>query len=315
MGAMILRRVVSLVPVMLLVSFLVFGLGVLIPGDAAATLAGGENATLERIEEIREELGFDDPFLVQYWHWLSDAVRGDLGTSLLSHQSVTSEIRHLFPVTLSVVVAAMAIGLGIGIPTGLLAGMRPGSRLDRALMFGTTLGIAVPNFWLAIVLISIFAVELQWLPAIGFTRVTDDPVQWVKAVILPGFALGVLISASVARQLRAELADVMQSNYIRTMWAKGGTTRVVVARHGFKNAAIPMITVVGLQIGGLLGGTVIVEQIFSIPGLGTYILRAINGQDLPVIQGVAMFFVIINVSMSLIVDISYGLVNPRVRIS
>lgn len=312
---MIIRRLVSLIPVMFLVSIIVFSLSVLIPGDPAVTLAGGENATVERIAQIREELGFDDPLLSQYWDWLSGAVRGDLGDSLLSGQSVTSEIFNLIPVTFSLMVAAMTVGLAMGIPTGLLAGMRPGSRLDRALMFGTTLGIALPNFWLAIMLVTVFSVNLGWFPAIGFDRITDDPLGWLESVILPSFALGILVAASVARQLRAELADVMQSNFIRTMWAKGGTPRVVIGKHAFKNASIPAITVIGLQLGGLLGGTVLIEQIFSIPGLGTYVLRAIYAQDLPVIQGVAMFFVITNVVMNLLVDIAYGLVNPRVRIS
>lgn len=300
---------------MLLVSFIVFGLSVLIPGDAAVTLAGGQEATQERIDRIREDLGFDKPFLEQYGNWLGDAARGDFGDSLVTRQSVSSEIIDRLPVTLSIVGGALVIGLLLGVPAGLLAGMRPGSRLDRSLMFGTTLGLATPNFWLSILLVSTFAVQLGWFPAIGFTRFSENPIEWARSLFLPSLSLGVLLASSVARQLRASLADVMSSNYIRTMWAKGGTPSVVVAKHAFKNASIPAITITGVQIGGILGGTVIIEQIFAIPGLGTYMVRAIGVQDLPVIQGISMFFVVATVLLTLIVDLAYTFVNPKVRVS
>jgi peptide/nickel transport system permease protein len=300
---------------MLVVSFMCFGLVTLIPGDPALQLAGGINATPEGVAQVREQLNLDDPFLSQYWSWLNDALHFDLGQSLQTGENVATEIGTYFPITASIVLAAITLGLLIGVTAGVIAGMRPGSLLDKLLMFGTTLGIAVPNFWLAMVLISIFAINLEWFPALGFTKFTDDPMEWLRAVTLPSVGLGVAIAAGLARQVRAALADTMSSSFIRTAWAKGGSTLNVVGKHALKNAATPAVTIIGVQLGALLGATVLIEQIFSIPGLGTYVLRGIGNYDLPVVQGVALMFTVINISLSLLVDISYGLLNPKVRVS
>lgn len=315
MARLIARRLSSLVPVLFLVSLVVYGLMALVPGDAAVQLAGGVDATEERIAEVRTELGLDDPFLVQYGRWLKGAVTFDFGESLVNGQSVSGDILNRLPVTASIAFGAMVVGLLVGVPAGIVAGMKAGTRLDRGLIFGTTLGIAVPNFWLAMVLILVFAVNLGWFPAIGFTRLTESPWDWLRSLVLPSLALGTFVAASVARQLRGELADVMQRSYVRTAWAKGGSARLVVGKHALKNAAIPAVTVVGLQMGGLIGGTVILEQIFSIPGLGTYLLQAITSSDMPVIMGVTTMFVLVYMVMSLLVDVAYGLLNPKVRVS
>jgi len=315
MAHLILRRLVALVPTMLLATFAVFGLITLVPGDAAQTLAGGDNATPERVAEVRKEMGLDKPFLVQYWNWLKDASHGDLGKSLASGNNITTELRQALPVSASIVLAAVILGLLFGISAGVLAGMRPGSRLDRSLVGATTLGIAIPSFVAAMVLILLFAVQRRWFPAIGFTKFSDSPLQWLKSVTLPAIALSLSVAASIARQVRAALADVLGSAYIRTAWAKGGSTGRVVGKHALKNAAIPAVTVFALQVGSLLGGAVIIENIFAIPGLGTYVLRGVLALDLPVIQGVALMFVLINVVLSLLVDISYGYLNPKVRVS
>lgn len=315
MGTLLLRRLLALIPTMLVVSFGIFSLISLVPGDVAVELAGGMNATPEGVAQVREELNLDDPFLVQYGTWLKGAVQGDLGNSLVTKQSVSSEIATAFPVTFSIVLSGIFVALLIGLPAGVIAGMRPGSKLDRALTMGATAGIAIPNFFLAMILISVFAISLQWFPALGFTRITDDPIEWLKSVTLPAIGLGVAVAASMARQLRAALADTMGSNFVRTCWAKGGSTFNVVGKHALKSAAIPAITVLGLQVGALLGGAVLVERIFSIPGLGTYVLRGVSSQDLPVVQGVAITFVFVNMLMSLLVDISYGILNPKVRVS
>lgn len=315
MGAMILRRLLTLIPTMLIVSFAVYGLTALIPGDAAVALAGGENATTERIAEIRTELGLDDPFLVQYWNWLSNAATGDLGNSLVTGEPVTSEIREAFPVTLSIVIAGLVFGLAIGIPAGLLAGMRPGSRLDRTLIASTSFANAIPSFFLAMILILVLAINAKIFPTIGFTRFTDDPWEWLRSVTLPAIGVGTGVAAVQARQVRAGLADVMGSAYIRTAWSMGAGTGIVVAKYALKNAAIPAVTVLGLLLSALLGGSVLVENVFSIPGLGRYILQAIYSFNLPVIQAVALMFVVINVVISMLIDISYGFLNPRVRVS
>jgi peptide/nickel transport system permease protein len=315
MLAMIARRFVSLIPVLLLVSIGVFSLMKLIPGDAAVTLAGGQSATEEKVAEVRSELGLDDPFIVQYGRWAGDAVRFDFGKSLVTDRSVTDEIMSRLPITASIAFGALFVGILVGVPIGIFAGMFAGTRLDRSLIFGTTLGIAVPNFWLAMVLVWVFGVKLGWLPAVGFTRLSDDPVLWLKSLVLPSIALGVFIAASLARQLRGELSEVMQKAYVRTAWAKGASSFRVVGKHALKNAAIPGVTVLGVQLGGLIGGTVIIEQIFSIPGLGTYLVTAITNRDMPIIMGVTTVFVLVYVVTSLLVDITYGLLNPKVRVS
>jgi peptide/nickel transport system permease protein len=315
MGTVILRRFLTLIPTMLIVSFGVYGLITLIPGDASVELAGGINATPAKIEQVKEQLGLNDPFLVQYWHWLSHAATGDLGKSLTTGKPVSTEIGRAFPVTASIVAAGLTLGLLFGIPAGILAGMRPGSRGDRILITMTSIANSIPQFFLAMILITIFAIKLKWFPALGFTRITEDPVKWLRAVTLPAIGIGLAVAGTMARQTRAALADVMGSAYVRTAWSMGADTKTVVAKHALKNALIPAITVVGLLIGTLLGATVLIEQIFSIPGLGTYIIQAIYAFNLPVIQGVALMFVVINVVVSLIIDISYGFLDPRVRVS
>jgi peptide/nickel transport system permease protein len=314
MGALILRRLLSLIPLLLLVSFGVYLLVALVPGDAAITLAGGENATPEKIAEVRAELHLDDPLVSQYGRWLGNAVQGDLGTSLYSHVSVSDDIRDRLPVTVGLVLAALFVGLVIGVPLGVLSALRPGGAIDKSSRLGTSVAIAIPNYWLAIELVVLFAVTWKLLPASGYVPFSENPSEWLRHIALPAVALGVWSAASLARQLRASLIDSLDTRYVRTAWAKGaGTTRVVL-KHAMKNAAIPVVTVLGLQVGYLLGGTVIVEQIFSIPGLGPYFIRAVTSFDVPAIQGVAIVFVLIAVTLSLLVDISYGLLDPRVRV-
>jgi peptide/nickel transport system permease protein len=314
LGTLILRRLFSLIPLLLLVSFGVFMLTALVPGDAATTLAGGENATPERIAAVRAELHLDDPLVDQYGRWLGNAVQGDFGDSLFSHVSVIDDVRDRFPITLGLALAALVVGLTIGVPLGVLSALRPGRSVDKASRVGTSLAIAIPNYWLAIELVVLFAVTWRLLPPSGYVKFTDDPAEWLRHIALPAVALGVWSAASLARQLRASLIDALDARYVRTAWAKGAGTRRVVLKHAMKNAAIPVVTVLGLQIGFLLGGTVIIEQIFSIPGLGPYFIRAVTSFDVPVIQGVAIVFVLITVVLSLLVDISYGLLDPRVRV-
>jgi peptide/nickel transport system permease protein len=293
---------------------MVYGLMALVPGDAAMQLAGGQNATQVEIQQVRVKLGLQRPFVVQYEHWLAGAVRLNFGKSLITGESVSANIVSKLPITLSIALGGIVFGLLVGVPIGIIAGIREGTRLDRGLITSTTMGIAIPNFWLAMVLIFFFAVHFKWFPAIGFTRLTDDPWKWLRSLVLPSVALGVSVAAAQARQVRAELANVMQRSYVRTAWAKGGSARLVVGKHALKNAAIPAVTVLGLQIGHLIGGTVIIEQIFSISGLGTYLLTGIVDKDMPVIMGVLTTFVLVYVLLSLLVDISYGYLNPKVRV-
>ena len=310
----ILRRIAALIPLLFIVSVFVFGLIVLVPGDAATTLAGGEDATPERIDFIRDELGLDRPFLSQYRDWLGDAVTLDFGDSLYSNQPVTTEIWDRFPVTLQLAGGALVFGLLVGIPFGIISGMRPRSVSDRSVVIVTSLAIAIPSFWLAQILILNLGVYRNILPTRGFVKFSESPSQWFEHLLLPWITLGTLTAATVARQMRGALADVMSSDHIRTSRAVGLATRKVVGKHGLKNASAPVLTVVGLQVAYLIGGTVIVESIFGIAGLGTYILTAVQRNDFPAIQGSVMFIALLTVVVNLVVDISYMFLDPRVRL-
>lgn len=309
------RRLLALIPLLLVVSFLVYSLVLVLPGDPAVAIAGGDKATPEEIEQVREQLGLDDPLVVQYVRWLGNAVQGDLGKSLYTERSVSDEITRRFPVTFSVALGAIVISLVLGMIAGIVAALRQGRLADRVVTFLTSLGLAIPSFWLALLLVIVFAVELGWLEAIGYVNFTEDPSEWARHLIMPWLALGIGAAASVARQVRGALIDVLDEDYVRTARAKGLAGHRVVGKHALKNAAMPAITVLGIQFAYLLGGTVIIESIFSIPGLGTYILSAISGRDLPVIQGTVLMMAIIFVVINLVVDILYAVVNPKVRLS
>jgi len=311
----IVRRLLALIPLMLIVTFLVYCLVLFLPGDPATTIAGGTDATPEQIEQVRQELGFDDPLVVQYGRWLKNAVQGDLGHSLYTKRSVSDEIGRRFPITFSVAIGAIAISLLLGTAVGILAGLRSGTATDRGVTVFTSLGLAIPSFWLALMLIIVFSVNLQWLDSIGYVKFGDDPYQWARHLIMPWIALGIGAAATVARQVRGALVDVMDQDYIRTARSKGLAGHKVVGKHALKNAAMPALTVLGIQFAYLLGGTVIIESIFSIPGLGTYIVSAISGRDLPVIQGTVLMMALIFVMLNLLVDIMYAVVNPKVRLT
>jgi peptide/nickel transport system permease protein len=313
MAGLIARRLLGLIPLLLIVSFAVFAMVHLIPGDPALTLAGGENATPERIEEVREDLNLDKPLVEQYAIWLGNALQGDLGTSFATKAPVSDELGRYLPVTFGLVIATSVLGLLIGVPVGIVAGMRAGSRADRGLIASSTLASAIPNFWLAMMLLVVFVINWEVFP-FRYTFFSDSPLDWARSIFLPALALSLGLAAAVARQLRAAVAEAMESKYVRAMWAKGATRRTV-AKHALKNAAIPAVTVFGLFLGGLLGGALIVERIYSIPGLGSYIVNGVIAHDLPVIQGVAIMFVLIYVAISLVLDITYGYLNPRVRVS
>jgi len=313
--AFVVRRLLALVPLLLLISFIVFALSTLIPGDPAVTLAGGTRATPEAIAEVREKLNLDDPFFVRYGTWLGDVVRGDLGESLLRNADVSHEIANRFPVTFSVAIGALAFSVLVGVPLGILAGTRPGRRRDRAITFGTSAGVAIPDFWLAMVLVVTFSVNRRWLPSQGYVPPAESIVEWARHLVLPWVALGLAGASAMARQLRGALADTLEQDYIRTAAAKGLRRRMVIGKHALKNASIAPLTVLGLQFAYMLGGTVILERIFAIPGMGQYFFLALANKDLPIIQGVTLVVATTFVVVNLLVDILYAYVNPRVRLS
>ena len=309
------RRLLTLVPTLLVVTFGVFLLVQLLPSDPAVVAAGGESATPEAIVAAREDLHLDDPLLSQYWRWLTGAAQGDLGESYTRRTVVVDDLEQRVPVTLGLVFAATIFAVILAVPLGILSGLRPNGAVDQGSRILATAAVAIPSFLLALILVIVFAVQLKWLPPNGYVKFSESPTEWLRYITLPAIALGMGIAAAIMRQLRAALVDELDTNHIRTAWAIGGAAPRVVGRHGLKNASSPAITILGLQIAGLVGGAVLVEQIFAIPGIGQYMLGAITQADIPVIQGCVLVLAILQILMSLSVDIAYALLNPKVRVA
>lgn len=312
MLSLIVRRVASLIPLLFIVSIVVWGLLLLIPGDPALSLVG-ETATEEQIEAVRENLGLNDPIPVRYWRWVTGAVQGDLGTSLFSSYRVTDAIMDRLPVTLSLVGTAFLLSTLIGIPAGIFAAMNRGRFVDRLLTIGTSVGIAVPNFWLGLVLVTFLGLRLEWFPSGGYVALEESPGEWAHRLALPALTLAMAGAAELGRQMRAGMVDVLDQDFIRTHRAKGLPGRVIIGRHALKSALIPVVTVAGLQIARLFGLSVIVEQIFNMQGVGQLAIEAVFRRDVPVIQGVVLMVTLVVVVANLIVDISYGYLNPKLR--
>ncbi|MFV0256872.1 MAG: ABC transporter permease [Acidimicrobiales bacterium] len=306
------QRLLALIPLLFLVSLVVFLLVTIIPGDPAVTLAG-ENATEARIAEIRDNLGLNDSLVTQYTNWMGNLFQGDLGQSLFSSRNVTDVITERAPATISLTLGAIVFAVLIGVPAGLIAGSRPGGAVDRALMVFATSGVALPSYVLAVLLILVFAQWNPWFPATPVTPLSDGFGPWLRSITLPSIALGTNGAALISRQLRSSLIDVYQQDYIRTARAKGMRPRIVLMKHAVKNAAIPTVTVLGLQIAALLGGTVVIETLFGISGLGQLAYLSVTQKDIPVIQGIVMVMALAVVVVNLLVDLLYLYLNPRVR--
>ena len=306
------RRILAAIPILILVGLITFLLIHLTPGDPAAVVAG-ENASLEAIEAARHRLGLDQPFLLQFWHWLTAVTRGDLGTSFTSGRPVTELIFDRMPVTLSLTAGSTLVGIGLAVPLGVFAALKRGSYLDRITIFGTSLGIAAPEFFIGLLLVLIVALKWGWLPATGYIPFAEDPIEYFARLTLPSLTLGLGVAAELARQVRGAMIDVLSRDYIQTARAKGLSTLSIIVKHGLKNASIPVVTVLGLQIRRLLGGAVIVEQIFAMNGLGSLAVRAVFLRDLPVLLGVALATAVVVLLVNLFVDMSYGYFDPKVR--
>ncbi|MBS3811313.1 MAG: ABC transporter permease [Halanaerobiales bacterium] len=332
MTSYIIKRLLALVPVIIGVALVVFLIIHLIPGDPAQTMLG-ERATVEAIEQLRESMGLNEPLYIQFISFFKGLLSGDLGRSVMSNNPVLNEISVRFPATLELSFCAMIFAVGVGIPAGIFAATHQNSFFDNASMLIALIGVSMPIFWLGLMLIWLFAVILGWLPpssrlSVGveldyITNIllVDSIIQlnWnafknvFSHLILPSVALGTIPLAIIARMTRSSMLEVLKQDYIRTAYSKGLQDRMVVYKHALKNAFIPIITVVGLQFGVLLGGAVLTETIFSWPGLGKYLVDAIYSRDFPVVQGGILFFAIAFVIVNLLVDISYAAIDPRIE--
>jgi peptide/nickel transport system permease protein len=308
----LIRRLLLLVPVLLGVSIAVFSLIRFIPGDPAV-LTLGQAATPEAIAQVRQSLRLDDPLPVQYAAWLGRVLRGDLGTSIESGRPVTREIWERLPVTLELLIIAVGMSLVIAIPLGVISAIRANSVADYAARLGAIAGLSIPGFWIGQMMIVLPSIWWNHAPPFGYRPFFDDPLTNIQQFYLPGIALGIGAAAILIRLTRSSLLEVMRADYIRTAWSKGMRERTIVIRHALKNGLIPIITVLGLQIGALMGGTVIMESVFALPGMGRLSLDSITRRDYPVVQGIVLLMATSYVLINLVVDLIYGWLDPRIH--
>ncbi len=312
MFAYVIRRTIATVPVVAIVAVFVFSLLYVTPGDPAAVIAG-DLATAEDIARIRARLGLDEPFLVRFAQWAWAAIGGDLGVSIFTNQPVTRMIQQRIEPTLMLSLCTLVITVVLAVPMGVVAAWKAGTWIDRAIMAFAVLGFSVPVFVLAYLLILGFSIELEWLPVQGYTPLSAGIGPFLRSMTLPALALGIVYMALIARITRASMLEVMAQDYIRTAEAKGLFQNEVLLGHALKNAAVPIVTVIGIGIALLISGVVVTETVFAIPGLGRLTVDAILRRDYPIIQGVVLLFSFTYVVVNLLIDLSYTLLDPRIR--
>jgi peptide/nickel transport system permease protein len=308
------RRAFISAVTLLIISLIVFAGVRMIPGDPARVMAGTE-ADDAGLQEIREKYGLDDPLPVQYVRWLGHALRGDLGESIRTRQPVAATVAGKLPITIELACLSILVALAIAIPAGVVAAVRRNTVWDLLASSLSLCGVSVPNFWLGIMLILLVSVRLGWLPASGFVPFFEDPLGNLQRMVMPAFVLGTGLAAVLMRQTRNSMIEVLGADYVRTARAKGLAQRAVVMRHALRNGLIPVVTILGLQMGALMGGAVVTEQIFVVPGFGRLIVEAVFTRDYPVVQGVVLITASSYVLINLLVDVSYGLLNPRIRVA
>lgn len=309
-----LDRIITAVPVLLLVALGTFLLVFLMPGDPATTIAG-DGASREQIEIIRQDLGLDQPIHLQFWAWLQGLAIGDFGTSYSYSASVSFLIAQRFEVTLSLVVVGFVIAIVVGTVLGVVSGLRIGGPIDRVITVFTTVGMAAPTYWIAILFIIVFSLMLGWVDATGYTRFSEGFIPWLQSIILPSTAIAVTSIADVSRQVRSTVSSVREQDFVRTMAAMGVSYPRIVVRHIGRNSGVATVTIAGLQVERLIGAAVVVELLFAMPGFGSLLLNAVLTQDLPVIQTAVLLVATVVIATNLIVDLSYGLINPRIRVA
>ncbi len=309
----LIRRIAISIATLLLISVIVFTGVRLIPGDPARVMAGTD-ADPAGLEEIREKYGLKDPIVLQYLRWAGLALRGDLGESIRTREPVVKTVARKLPITIELAWLSVLIAVGIAIPAGVLSAVRRNTIWDLLANGVSLCGLSIPSFWLGIMLILLLSVRLGWLPASGFVPLWEDPIGNVKRMIMPAFVLGTGLAAVLMRQTRNSMIEVLSADYIRTARSKGLAGRAVVFRHAIRNGLIPVVTILGLQMGALMSGAVVTEQIFVVPGFGRLIVEAVFTRDYPLVQGVVLITASAYVFINLLVDLSYSLLNPRIRI-
>lgn len=315
MTGYIIRRLLQLLPVVIIASVGIWGMIYAVPGSPIGAIVG-ENGTQEQIKAAIERLGLDQPIMVQFWQWFKGAIVGDFGYSTQSRDPVLQVILYRIPATVQLGVFAIVVGLVLGIPVAIISAVYPGSWIDRALSGWSALALGVPTFWLGILLILLFSVQLQWLPsASGYVSFFESPLQAIKNTFLPALTLGTYVSGIFARFLRASLLGELKADYVRTARSKGLKERDVIGRHVLRNALLPFVTVVGLMAAAFIGGTVVTEAVFTYPGIGRLLIQAITTRDYPLIQGCILFILIVHVLINLLVDVLYAYIDPRIDYS
>ena len=312
MGRVVLNRILGSIPVVLLVTLITFGLMRAIPGDVSAAL-GGVSSTLAERELIRKNLGLDQPWHVQLVKWYAGMARGDLGRSIFLGKDVTQATFERLPVTISLSIYALVLTLIFGMITGVLAALRQNTWVDQASMMFAMIGVSMPNFWIGLMMIVFFSVQLGWLPTGGYVPFFQDPWGWLRSTTMPAVSLALLQIGLLARITRSTMLEVLRQDYIRTARAKGLPNYLVVCKHALANTMIPVVTVIGIIVSLLISGAVVTESVFSIPGVGQLLTSAILNRDYPMIQGGLLFVTLLLVGINILVDVAYAWLDPRVR--
>jgi peptide/nickel transport system permease protein len=312
-AGLIARRLLLAVPVLFVISLLSFLLVSLTPGDAAQEILGQE-APPDAVERFRGAFGLDQPVYEQYWNWLTDALHGDFGESLYTREEVTDAIGDRIPVTISLIALTMIVSLVFGVGLGMFSAVRGGT-MSRLLDSLSLVGFALPVFWVGLILISVFSVRLNWFPTVGYVPITESPREWAHALVLPVMALAIHFITVIGKQTREAMLDSLSSEYIRLARANGIRESSILFRHALKNTSIRVVTILGLLTVGLLGGTVFVETVFALPGVGGLAVTASTQHDLPVVQGIVIYFTLVVIVVNLAVDVAYGLLNPKVSVT
>src|SRR5688572_25914836 len=310
----ILRRILILIPTLIGMSLLIFVMMRLLPGDIVDAMVGMDSTVTEEAkEELRAAFGLTDPWPVQYTKWIGGILSGDLGTSFRSREPITDQLLRALPITLELALLAILMSIPVAIPLGILSAVRQNSQVDFWARLAGLMGLSIPSFWLATLFLLFTSLVFRWVPPVIWINPLEDPLGNLQQMMLPALALAVQLMAVEMRMMRASMLEVLRQDYIRTVRAKGVSERTVLYRHALKNAFIPVITIIGIQMGALMGGSIIIEQIFGLPGVGWYLLQGIFNRDYPIVQVTTLFLAMIFVFINLLVDVAYAFLDPRIR--